>query len=45
MARDHGSIALYARYAPTKGYLYLLCTVPNVPTLAMPKKGGTTHNS
>ena len=27
MARDHGSIALYARYACPKGYLFLLCTV------------------
>jgi hypothetical protein len=27
MARDHGSIALHARYARPKGYLYLLCTV------------------
>jgi hypothetical protein len=38
MARDHGSIALYARYARLKGYLYLLCTVPNVRTFPMPKK-------
>ena len=35
MARDHGSIALYARYARPRGHLFF----PYVPTLAMPKKG------
>jgi hypothetical protein len=40
IARDHGSIALHARYAPTKGHLFF----PYVRPRIAPRKGDLTQN-